>query len=320
MIKSKLTSVLFALAATASVAQQDPQFSQNMFNKLATNPGYAGTSRAICATLLGRQQWMGFIEGNKGIPKSYLLSIDATMEKLHGGMGLTVFSDELGFDKSLSAKLAYSFHLPIGEGTLGIGPEVGIFQKSLGGDWKATSDWTTDAAIPAKVSSMTYDIGLGAYYTTEQLFVGLSSTHIPESKLSGEKNYEFVLKRHYYITAGYSVPMGESFDLKPSIFAKSDAASTQVDLNIMGVYNKTFWGGLTYRGIKPSEADAIVALIGFQKEPVGKNGTFKIGYSYDITLSNVKNHSSGSHEIMLGYCFKMTPPVKRQSHQNVRFL
>lgn len=318
-MKRKFTSLFLAFAAVSCFAQQDPQFSQNMFNKLATNPGYAGTSQAICATLLGRQQWLGFIDGNKGIPKTYLLSVDATMEKLKGGLGVTVFSDELGFDKTFSAKLAYSFHIPLGTGVLGVGPEIGILQKSLGGAWVATTDWRTDASIPDNQSSMTYDVGFGAYFTNEKLYAGISSTHIPESTLKGT-NYEFVLKRHYYITAGYDLPLGQSFTLKPSILAKSDATSTQVDFNISGVYSNAFWGGVSYRGLNPSEADAIVAMVGFQKEPVGKNGTFKIGYAYDITLSKIKNHSSGSHEIMLGYCFKLTPPVKKQIHHNVRFL
>jgi type IX secretion system PorP/SprF family membrane protein len=318
-MKRKITSLFLAFLAASCFAQQDPQFSQNVFNKLATNPAYAGTSQAICATLLGRQQWLGFIDGNKGIPKTYLLSVDATMQKLHGGLGLTVFNDQLGFDKTFSAKLAYSFHIPLGTGILGIGPEVGLLQKSLGGDWVATDDAELDPAIP-NVSSMTYDIGFGAFYTNEKLFAGISSTHIPESKLTGEKSYEFVLKRHYYVNVGYEFPLGQSFSLKPSVLVKSDATSTQMDLNIMGVYSNAFWGGLTYRGLNPSEADAVVAMVGFQKEPVGKNGTFKIGYAYDITLSKINNFHVSTHELMLGYCFKLTPPVKKQIHHNVRFL
>ena len=68
-IFTSLTLLSFALAA---YSQQDPQFSQNMFNRLSVNPGYAGSSNAICATLLGRQQWRGFEEGP---PKTYLLSL-----------------------------------------------------------------------------------------------------------------------------------------------------------------------------------------------------------------------------------------------------
>jgi hypothetical protein len=45
----------------------------------------------------------------------------------------------------------------------------------------------------------------------------------------------------------------------------------------------------------------------------------RLGYSYDITNSPIKNYSNGSHEVTLGYCYKIKkkiPPIFR----NVRFL
>jgi len=47
---------------------------------------------------------------------------------------------------------------------------------------------------------------------------------------------------------------------------------------------------------------------------------FKLGYAYDVTLSAIKQHSSGTHELMLGYCKKFIPPVHKTGHMNVRFL
>jgi len=75
------------------------------------------------------------------------------------------------------------------------------------------------------------------------------------------------------------------------------------------------WGGVSYR-----LTDAIVAMVGYQKDGIGgPNGSLKIGYSYDITTSTIKNHSSGSHELMLGYCFKLPEKKKVTIHENVRF-
>lgn len=328
-MKRTLTTFALTIAAgLAAFAQQDPQFSQNMFNKLATNPGYAGTNDAICATLIGRQQWMGFIDGNQGIPKTYLLSVDAKVQALRGGLGLTVFSDQLGFEKNLQAKLAYSYHIQLGAGVLGVGPEIGILQKSLGGDWIATDPWQGDPAIPTNSSKLTYDIGFGAFYTIPQkLYFGISSTHLTESALSDSEtrnyptttpvsvDYNYTIARHYYVTAGYMFPVSSTFDIEPSVFVKSDAASTQLDLNVRGIYNKMFWGGVSYR-----LTDAIVAMVGFERAGIGgPNGSLKFGYSYDITTSTIKNHSSGSHELMLGYCFKVASKPKVTIHENVRF-
>ncbi|MBL7892120.1 MAG: PorP/SprF family type IX secretion system membrane protein, partial [Bacteroidia bacterium] len=130
-MKKTLTTLALAVIAGASFAQQDAQFSQNMFNKLSINPGFAGTNKAICATALYRQQWVSF----PGAPKTGLISIDAFVNPVHGGLGLTVCSDQLGFDKTLIAKAAYSYHMVVGPGTLGIGLEAGMIQKQLSGTW-----------------------------------------------------------------------------------------------------------------------------------------------------------------------------------------
>ena len=105
------------MMVTTGFAQQDPQFSMNMHNKLYPNPGVAGSGDAICATILGRHQWMGFA----GKPETYLLSIHAPVRPLFGGVGLTIISDKLGSENTFGLKAAYSFRKAIGIGDLGIG-------------------------------------------------------------------------------------------------------------------------------------------------------------------------------------------------------
>ena len=311
-MKQRLSTLILSIITVISFAQQDAQFSHNMFNKLAVNPGYAGTSMAYCATVLYRNQWMGF----PGAPKTLLFSGDAAVEAIHGGLGLTIFSDKLGFDNTFSGKLAYSFNYPLGPGVLGLGLEVGMMQKSLTGTW-IPPQTLADASIPVNgTKNTTWDMGFGAYYSTDKLYFGLSSTHIPQTDFkgaSGAANYSFDMVRHYYILAGYDFPLGSSFDLKPSVFIKSDATTTQYDVNMLALWNKMIWVGASYR-----HTDAIVALIGFQKD-MGKMN-FKVGYSYDVTTSDIKSYSSGTHEILLNFCFKIEPKGKIQSHQNVRFL
>jgi type IX secretion system PorP/SprF family membrane protein len=306
------------LANVANVySQQDAQFSQNMFNRLAINPGYAGTSGAICGTFLGRQQWMGF----EGSPQTFLLSVDAPIELLKGGVGMTIAQDQIGFEKTFMANLTYSYHQTLGPGKLGIGITAGILNKSINGNWVAIDDYTTDAAIPNQgVSDMVFDLGFGLYYTIEdKLYVGISSTHLPASTFKADggtppNNFDlnFDLTRHYYLLAGYNYPLPSNpmIEIQPSLFVKSDMASTQLDLNCNVMYDKTYWGGLSYR-----MTDAIVAMVGYRH----KTGV-KIGYAYDITTSPIRNHSSGSHEIMLGYCFNVSSPAKVQRYRNVRFL
>ncbi len=317
-MKIKLTTVTLLITGLVAFAQQDAQFSMNMFNRLAVNPAYAGMNKALCGTLLYRQQWTAF----PGAPKTGLLSVDFG-EVLYGGVGLTIDQDQLGFDKTLKAKLAYSFHLPLGPGSLGIGLDAGMIQKALTGNFIAPDGTTTanpgnDQAIPwSGTSAVTYDVGLGLYYTTNRLYVGLSSLHLPQQELKkAAASYDFNYKvaRHYYVMAGYTFQLGNQFDLTPSVLAKSDASATQLDLNLIAKWNKMIFAGFSYR-----LSDAMVGIVGLEKSFTPKL-TAKFGYSYDITTSGIKNHSNGSHEIMLGFCYKIKGDTKSSSHMNVRFL
>jgi type IX secretion system PorP/SprF family membrane protein len=317
-MKKNLITAALLITGLFAFAQQDAQFSMNMFNRLAVNPGFAGMNKALCGTLLYRQQWTSF----PGAPKTGLLSVDFG-EVAYGGVGLTVSQDQLGFDKTLSAKLAYSFHLPLGPGSLGIGLEAGMLQKALSGNFIDPSGNTSaapgnDLSIPwSGAAAITYDLGLGLYYTTNRLYVGVSSDHLPEQQLTKKAasyDFTFTVARHYYVMAGYTFQLGNQFELTPSVLAKSDASATQLDLNMIAKWKKMVFGGVSYR-----ISDALVAIIGLEKA-FNPKLTAKFGYSYDITTSDIKTNSNGSHEIMLGFCYKIKSEAKQSSHMNVRFL
>ena len=303
------------------IAQQDPQFSQNMFIKLPINPGYAGTNGAICATAVYRTQWVGF----PGAPRTFLFAIDAPVPKLHGGAGLTIMNDQLGNFGFMHVRGAYSFHKPIGQtGLLGIGLELGMLRGNVKYNWLAP-DGTTgvlDPSIPnAAVGETTYDVGFGAYYRTEQLFVGLSAAHLPgNAEQLQAKEFNYQAARHYYVMAGYDFFLLSTLKLRPSVHIKSDAAVTTFDGNINLLWKDMVWAGVSYR-----LQDAIVPLFGFAWSPNNKS-TLKIGYSYDLGTSGLKGkaapkpYHNNTHEILVNYCIKFAPKPKTQSHINPRFL
>jgi type IX secretion system PorP/SprF family membrane protein len=309
-MKKVLFTLLLISSSVLVFAQQDPQFSQNMFNRLQPNPATAGSNDAICASLLYRSQWVSF----DGAPKTMLLSVDAPVDFLHGGLGLTVMSDKLGFEKSLTAKLAYALRFAVGSGNIAVGVDAGILQKSLEGGLASQGgvyipNDPTDNLIPlASVSGTKFDLSAGAFYNSEHFYAGVSATNLTEPKI----NYgDFASKavRHLYGTVGASFDLTPSVALKPSVFVKSIPAKTIADFNLNVHFNNRFWIGGSYR-----LEDAIVAMVG-----VNIIENLRLGYSYDITTSPIKNYSNGSHEITLGYCYKIKkkiPPVLR----NVRFL
>ena len=320
-MKKLIISTALLFAGFAATAQQDAQFTQYMFNKLSVNPGSAGHNGGICGTLLTRSQWMGF----DGRPQTHLFGADALLGNKHG-VGLSIFQDKLGIESSFVAKLAYSYHLMLGPGTLGIGLEVGLINKSFGDNFVAIDNPINDPSIPnANTSAMTFDAGFGLFYhIKDKMYVGISSLHIPQAELKdvadgggpgaqGALNY--AQSRHYYIMAGYDWDVSggsRKWVIKPSILAKTDAASTQLDGNILALYNNLVWGGVSYR---VQDAIAILAGVNIPQVP-----GLKLGVSYDITTSALGDHSSGSLEFMIKYCTSIVKPPKREVYHSVRFL
>ena len=328
-MKKIFTTLTVAFAALTSVtfAQQDPQFTQFMHSKLIYNPGYAGTSDAICANVLYRQQWVNF----PGAPKTGLLSFDMPIGSLPIGIGLNVMNDQIGFDKTLFARLALSYKRPLGAGNLGIGIDGGILQKQFNGTW-ITPDGTNkvDNAIPnytsgtgtlsatnPNLNKLSYDVGFGAYYgIANKMYVGISSSHLAAQDLKAGGDVKFALARHYYIVGGYTFNFGANniHGIQPNVKVKSDGASTQLDVNLTYLYNNAFTVGCSYR-----MQDAIAPMVGY-KFPTGSLKGLKVGYSYDLTLSKIKGYSAGTHEVMLGYCYNLKKDKKVTSYQNARFL
>jgi type IX secretion system PorP/SprF family membrane protein len=319
-MKKIFSTLTIGLAALASVsfAQQDPQFTQFMHSKLIYNPGYAGTSEAICTNVLYRQQWVNF----PGAPRTGLISFDMPIGQLPIAIGLNVMNDQIGFDKTLFARLALAYNRHIGAGVLGIGIDGGILQKQFNGNWIAPDGNTVaDASIPAYtggtvttsgLNKLSYDVGFGAFYSiANKMYVGISSTHLAAQDIKTNEDVKFALARHYYIVGGYTFNFGEGgmHGINPNVKIKSDAASTQVDVNVTYIYNQKFWAGISYR-----MQDAIAPMLGYKWKGA------KIGYSYDLTTSKIKGYSAGTHEIMLGYCFNVKKPKKVSSYQNARFL
>ena len=300
---SLLSGLLFVLPG---FAQQDPQFSQHMFTKLYYNPGFAGANDAICGTLLYRNQWTGF----GGEPKTMMLTADMPVDALHGGVGLSVHAlDNLGGGGSMNIKANYAYRADLGNGRIGIGLGIGYHQESLNGSKLVYND-AGDQNIPTgNVSGGTYDLSLGVYYNTDDLYVGLSSSHLTANDLKyGDISMQ--IARHYFFMAGYNYDINSSLTIKPAVMIKSDIVETQFDVNANLFINQKYWVGGAYRF-----QDAIVVMAGIEIMP-----NLKLGYSYDITTSKLKSYSSGTHEIVLGYCMNVSKTIKRQFHRNVRFL
>ncbi len=325
-MRKLFTKIAFAIVGFSGVAiaQQDPQFTQWMHNKLAYNAGYAGTGGGICGVLQFRQQWVNF----DGAPQSIAVAGDMRLPGIPLGVGLNIINDKIGPMNTLFIKTAAAYNKDLKVGTLGIGLDVGILQKSISNTWITPEDGKVDNTIPGTyafgtnpdLNKLTYDLGFGAFYQIPgKFYVGLSSTHLPAQKV-GSGNVTYDMTRHYYVMAGYTFNLdgGNSNGrnkLTPNVKYKSDLAATAVDLNLTYMWDNMIWVGGTYR-----LSDAAAVLIGYQSKPTGSKAlVWRIGYSYDYTLSKIKGYTSGTHEIIAGFC--ITPKVKKiTTYGDPRFL
>ena len=292
-----------ALFLTDLHAQQDAQFSQNMFNKLANNPGYTGSNQSISAIGLFRSQWTGF----EGAPQTTNLSVHAPIELLRGGIGLTVFSDQEAAYDNTNINLSYAYQAELGNGQLGIGFSFGMYQSGLDGSQLNPSEPGDNTIPTSEVSGSALDLGAGIYFNTQDVYFGLSSLHLTEPSIDVSDGSIKQLKQHYFLIAGSYHEISSALSLNPSIYLKSDGSSSQLDINTNLLYNDKIWGGLSYR-----LDDGVVILAGLELMK-----DLRLGLAYDLVVSEINKNS---FEVMLGYNFDIKVDTQIKRYKNPRFL
>lgn len=281
-----------------------------------SNPGFAGMREGICVNGIYRQMWAGFtdINGDVVSPQDFLLTLDSPIRVLHGGIGGSIIQDKLGQQSDIIVQLDYSFHANLSIGTLGVGAGVNIINRNyLGSKFDPTD--ANDPILPkSDESDMRLDASFGLFLSQPgQYYAGISVTNLLETsfkKFELEEGGEVPnTDRTFYITGGYTFvfPNNPLFEIEPSVFILSDLASTQYNVSAIVTYNDKFWGGLNYRF-----QESVGVILGMRFKD------FRIGYAYDI--NTMQYRSNGSHEVFLGYCFKIKGDRSRTSYKNTRYL
>ncbi len=308
-----LIIVLIGIFAKYSQAQIDSHYSLFEYVQNVYNPGAAGGNDALCVNSLHRQQWVGWDEGR---PVTTVFTFDMPIEAMSSGVGLSIVEDQIGFENNLNVMLNYAYRLELSSGMLGIGVGLGVFNHSIDGDWKTWGSINggpvyDDPAIPHMENVTAFDVNFGITYYSEDFWIGLSSTHITNPTLNYDIESPSKLTRHMFLSGGYAYSLpNPSFDLIGSAMVASDVSTIDFQINGKLLYEKKFWGGVSYR-----HTDAIVPMIGIHLI----NG-ISFGYSYDVVLSKVGSYNSGSHELMLRYCFNVTGGKTPGRYRSVRRL
>ena len=305
-LKLYMATLLLTFFCRVVMAQQTIQFSQYTFNGLGLNPAYAGYKDDWTINLSSRIQWTGIADA----PKTGTLSFDGLTNdgNKNVGLGLIAAFDQLGPETTSSIYANYAYRLQLDEldtKRLCFGIGIGAIQYRLDGSKLNATD-AGDSSIPAGLQSQfTPDFRFGVYYYSQKLYFGASVFNL----LSGTNtnivdNIQIIKQqRTIFLTGGAMLPVSELIDIKPGIILKEDfKGPTNLDLSSYVVFDKRVWLGASYRtGVAIwnknnfqaglDKKDAIAAMVQFYA-----NDHFRIGYSYDFTISQLSDYQNGSHE------------------------
>ncbi len=294
----KLSIIAVLLLAFQMHGQQDPQYTQYMYNMNIINPAYAGSRENLSFGLLYRTQWTGI----DGAPETGTFFGHSPIGN-NLGLGLSVISDHIGPVKETNVYADVSYTLKLGGGhNLAFGVKAGATFHDIGLNDLALID-PTDPFFSENINETTPNIGAGFFYYTDKYYVSLSVPNLLSSVHLDANGYKVGSEtQHYFFTGGYVFDISPNTELKPSFMVKSSFdAPTSFDINMNARFNKKFEIGASYR-----LDDSFSALINFAMSP-----SVRIGYAYDAVSSDIKAYAPASHEIMLLFDLKFPKRVSR---------
>lgn len=281
-------------------AQQEPMFTQYMFNSLTINPAYAGTINALNVNSLSRLQWVGM----EGSPKTFSLTAHSPVEGRNIGLGLTLVTDKIGPVNNTFFTVNYAYRLKVSdELTLSMGIKGGINSYRVGLTNLGIID-TGDPQFQNNEKKISPNLGFGFYLYEDRYFVGFSAPKLIQTKIDDEyATDDNQLKRHYFIVGGYNWQINNDWVLKPSLLIKMVAGSPiSNDITVHTLYKDWIGGGMVYR---IGDALGLFAYCKVYKE-------LNIGYGFEYSLNGLSGINSGTHEIMLTYNFDVFTKDKKR--------
>jgi type IX secretion system PorP/SprF family membrane protein len=301
MKKLYLVAILVVLTCVDLQAQQDPHYTQYMYNMNVINPAYAGSKENLSIGMLYRKQWVEIEDA----PTTMTLSGHSPIGK-NVGMGLSVIKDNIGpvEENNIYGDFSYTLNLG-GEHKLAFGIKAGLTLHKVGlySDIYNTLPDPNDPAFAQDTNNSYFNLGTGFFYYTNKYYVALSVPNMMKSKHLDFNGREFGSEAsHYFLTGGYVFDINENIKLKPFFMVKSAfEAPASFDLSTNVLFNQKFEAGLTYR-----LQDSFGAMFNYAISP-----NAKLGYAYDHIVSDLNVTTPSSHELIL--LFDLNFPKKVSS-------
>ncbi len=293
--KSKYILIISLLVAISynTFGQQDPLYTQYMFNIQAVNPAYAGTWESLGFTALSRNQWVGVDKA----PQTNTFTIQAPTKGERVGLGLSVINDKFGYVDRLALFADYSYKLPVDErGTwLRLGLKGGFSNYLNDLDAYNLQD-ENDPAFQGMIEQRFMpNFGVGVFLHNPSYYFGASIPKVIEHNVENSVNKKWTVNsdlRHWFFMGGYVFELTDALKFKPSFMAKMvRGAPFQVDLNANFLLSDRVWFGGMYRTGSGFGANLQLII----------NEKLRLGYAIDYSNKGIYRNNNGIHELMVSY-------------------
>jgi len=303
MMQRVFLIIFSVLSSYFSLAQQDPMFTQYMFNTQAVNPAYAGSRDALSIVGISRWQWLGI----DGAPTTQ--SLTANMPILDNlGVGASLYYDQIGPTKQVLFFGDFAYKLQLSrEGTLAFGLKLGF--QSITNDLPSLDGVQGQTGFETATSDILPNVGAGAYYYEERFYFGVSAPKMIENSINASDEAKQV--RHYFAIAGYVLDVSKYVKFKPSIlFRYVQSAPLTADLSANFLFWDKLWLGANYR-----TRDALGMIAQFQL-----TSKLRAGYAYEYPLTSINqaldSPVAATHELMVGFDL---PVGSRTRYRSIRY-
>ncbi|MFO0356254.1 MAG: type IX secretion system membrane protein PorP/SprF [Sphingobacteriaceae bacterium] len=294
MKKLQYIIALLLLNVTFGLAQQLPQYTQYMLNEMAINPAVAGKEDYADVRSNNRYQWSGITDA----PRTYMLTCHGPLNMKNMGLGMHLYTDIVGPTRRTGLNFAYAYHLKVKEDMyVSMGLSAGILQWGIDGSKLILREEGDANLLTSYRTTIVPDFGTGAYfYKKNRFYFGISAPQIYQApiKLYTNSPDNSKIVTHLNVNGAYKFDIGEDFKIEPSFLLKwASPAPIKIDGGLRVIYQEQVWLGGAYR-----HNDAFTAMVGYMYKDY-----LMFGYSYDFTTTNIRNYSTGTHEVMLGIRF-----------------
>lgn len=296
-------AILFTLTATA---QQEQMYTQFMYNKLAYNPGSAGSFVSPTLTAVYRHQWIGL----EGAPNAQVVSYTQPLLNNRVGLGGTISRQQIAITTNITFDIAYAYRLELKRGTFAVGLQASMrnFRQNWGDDRIRAVD-NLDPAIPVQPrSKFLPNFGAGVYYAAyhDKWFAGLAIPRLVRNSIDfSEFGTEFSREvQHINAMGGMTFKPDKDLTITPQVlFRYAIGAPFDAEANVSALLKHKFLGGLTYRvgGDTNGLGESLDVMLGIQA-----TDNLFLCLSYDIGLTRLRKFNNGSVEACVRWWF--TPP------------